>query len=373
MGSRIGKSAGRSNLRVNRPPSFSRGKMAGELCHLRVHQVKWMRRLAHKALQRVDFAHGASTGAGLLFVLLCLLVLTACGLTSQQRVLYESAGIQVGIISDLSTDEHGSPPVRNRHPADLTPREFRSLLGSLEVSGWSGMVMGVFSTPLPRPVFTEAEMILLADPLVAAFHQATPHERVFFSIQNPNTPYETDRTSGSIFFRDDYLHVILTDHYAFLKADTGGDETRDPRDTKGMKLWVVGPAQASTVPHEKEPHWNAYESIHISLKPVEVLTAWRAPSAATDSSPRQVAVPAAGQPAVKADTMVPNATESVNDLRLQIRELTNANLDLRAQLKEQLDTMEKLKGELEQLRNAIKTGNSNPPSGRKPSAKRPTP
>jgi hypothetical protein len=332
-----------------------------------------MRRTVHKSLQPVDFAHDGSTGAGLLFVLSCLLVLTGCGLTSQQRILYDSSGIQVGIVTDLSTDEHASPPVRNRHPADLTPREIRLFLGSLEVSGWSGMVMGVFSTPLPRPVFTEAELVLLAEPLAAAFHQATPHERVFFSIQNPNTSYETDRTSGSLFFRDDYLHVILTDHYAFLKADTGGDETRDPRDTKGMKLWVVGPAQASTVPHEKEPHWNAFEIVHISLKPAEVLAAQNVPQTAIDSPRRQAIVPATGQPAVKADTSRTSVAESVNDLRLQIRELTSANLDLRSQLKEQSDAMEKLKAELERLRNEIKTGNSNPPSGRKPSPKQPAP
>ena len=340
-----------------------------------------MRRPAQKSLscavsclkKRVDLAHSGSTGAGLLFGLSCLLVLTACGATSQQRVLYESAGIQVGIMTDLSTNEHASPPVKNRHPSDFTTQEIRSLVGSLEVSGWSGAITGLFTDALPRPVFTEAEIVLLAEPLAAAFHQATPRERVFFAIQNPNASYDTDRTSGSLFFRDDYLHVILIDHYAFLKADPGGGETRDPRDTKNMKLWVVRPAQVATVSDEKEPHWDAFEKVHISLKPAEVLAALRVPPTAPSSSRRQIAVPAAGQPAVKADTSVPNVTESVNDLRLQIRELTSANLDLRSQLKQQSDTMEKLKAELEQLRNEIKTGNSKPPSERRPSHNQPTP
>ncbi len=326
---------------------------------------------AQTSFKRVDFACGGTTGVGLLFGLSCLLTLVACGLTTQQRILYESSGIQVGLITDLSVDDHASPPVRNRHPAEFTPREIRSLLGSLEVSGWSGMIMGAFNTPLPRPVFTEAETVLLAEPLAAAFHQATPRDRVFFSIQNLNAPYETDRTSGSLFLRDEYMHFILTDHYAFLKADTGGDETRDPRDTKGMKLWVVGPAQAVTVPHEKEPNWNAFESVHISLKPVEVLAAQKVPLAATGSSHRHVAVPAASQPALKAETSPPNGIESVTDLRLQIRELTSANLDLRSQLKEQAGTIEKLRAELEQLRKEIQTGNSKPE--RMPSRKQTTP
>jgi len=318
-------------------------------------------------------AHSGRTAVGFLFGLSCLLLLTGCGLTSQQRVLYQASGIQVGIMTDLSTNENPSSPVRNRHPADVTPQDIRSLLGSLEVSGWSGTIVGLFSTPLPRPVFTEAELVAMAEPLAAAFHEATPRERVFFAIQNPTAPYETDRTSVSLFFRDDYLHVVLTDHYAFLQADPGGGEKRDPRDTKGMKLWVVGPTQAASVPIEKEPHWNAFEKVHISLKPVEVLAGQRVPHAATGSSRPQVALPAAGQPALKADTAATIATESVNDLRMQIRELTSANLDLRSQLKEQFGMIEKIKAEFESLRNEKKTGNSKPSSEPSPSRKQTTP
>jgi hypothetical protein len=311
--------------------------------------------------------------AGLLLGLSCLFLLTGCGATSQQRILYQTSGIQVGIITDLSTNEHDRPPVGNRHPADLTPKEIRSLVGLLEVSGWSGTLVGLFSAPQPKPLFTEAELVSLAEPLAAAFHAATPRERVFFAIQNPDAPYDTDRTSGSLFFRDDYLHVVLTDHYAFLQADPGGGEKRDPRDTKGMKLWVVGSARAASVPDEKEPGWNAFEKIHISLKPVEILAGQSLPQAVTDSSRPQVALPAAGQPALKGDTAATSATESVNDLRLQLRELTNANLDLRAQLKEQSGTIEKLKAEFERLRKEKKPGTSKPSSEPKPSRKQTTP
>ena len=313
------------------------------------------------------------TVAGLLFSLSCLLVLTACGATSHQRVLYQAAGIQVGVMTDLSTNDTASSPVRNRHPADLTPKDIRSLIGSLEVSGWSGTIIGLFSTPQPRPVFTEAERTELAEPLAAAFHQATPRERVFFSIQNPDAPYETDRTSGSLFFRDNHLHLVLTDHYAFLQADPGGGEKRDPRDTKGMKLWVIGSARAATVPDEKEPHWTAFEKVHISLTPVEVLGGQKVPQAAAVSSHPKVTLPADGQPEMKADTAVTNVTESVTDLRLQLRELTNTNLDLHSQLKEQSSAIEKLKAEFEGLRNEKKPGTSKPSSGPKPSRKQATP
>ncbi len=270
-------------------------------------------------------------------------------------------------MADLSTDEGASPPVKNRHPAEVTPRDIRSLIGSLEVSGWSGMVIGLFSNPQPKPLFTEAEILLLAEPLAAAFKQATPRERVFFSIQNPNATYDTDRTSGSLFFRDDYLHVILTDHYSFLKADPGGGEKRDLRDTKGMKLWVVGRAWAATLPEDKTPHWTAFEKVHISLKPRELLADQQAPQMATDSIRSQVALPVAGQTAAKAETPRQNSTEHVEDLHLQIRELTNANQDLRGQLKEQSGMIEKLKTELEQLRSEMPTQTQKPVPKQKPS------
>jgi hypothetical protein len=304
--------------------------------------------------------------------LFCLLGLTACGITSQQRFIYQASGIQVGLITDVSTNEQATPPIRNRHPAALTPKQIRSLIGSLEVSGWSGTITGLLSPPRPRPVFTEAELAELAEPLAAAFREASPGERVFFVLQNPTEPYETDRTSGNLFFRDDYVHVVLTDHYVFLQADPGGGEKRDPRDTKGMTLSIVGPAKAAEVPDQKQPRWNAFEKVHISLKPVEVLAGKSVPQAADGSSNPRVTLPAAGHPASQSDTAPTNSTESMNDLRLQIRELTNANMDLRAQQKEQSDMIEKLSAEFEKLRNQRNLGGSKPSSGAKPSRKQTT-
>src|SRR4051812_37136605 len=110
-------------------------------------------------------SHHGSTIASVLFGLLSLLMLEACGTTVQQRLLYQTPGIHVGITTDLSTDEHAAPPIRNRHPAHVTPQEIRSLLGSLEVSGWSGTIVGLFITPRPMPVFTWAELAELAEPL----------------------------------------------------------------------------------------------------------------------------------------------------------------------------------------------------------------
>jgi hypothetical protein len=309
--------------------------------------------------------HG-HTAARLLFALWSLVLLAACGATNQQSLLYQASGIQVGLMSDGSTNEHAEPAVKNSHPADLTPQNIRALLSSLEVSGWSGTLIGLFSPPQPRPLFTWSELAELAEPLAAAFRIATPGERVFFSIQNLAVPYERDRTSGSLFFRDDYLHVVLTDHVAFLQADPGGGEEKDPRDTKGMKLWVVAPGQAATLPEEKEPQWNAFERIHISLRPAEVLAGQR--TSHTDNSSFRSRF-TAGQPALKDDSPATHGTESLNDLHLRIRELTNANVNLRSQLKEQSDTIEKLQHEFEEFRNDKRSGTPKPPSAGTPSRK----
>ena len=140
-----------------------------------------------------------------------------------------------------------------------------------------------------------------------------------------------------------------------------------------MKLGVVGPARAATVPEEKEPHWNAFEKVHISLKPVQVLVGQRVLQAATGSSQPQATLSATGQSTMKADPAATNVTESLNDLRVQIRELTNANLDLRAQLKEQSDTIEKLTAEFERRRNEKNPGISKPSPAPKSSGKQTAP
>lgn len=139
---------------------------------------------------------GVATGA--LLGLYCLLALTACVELSHQRLLYDASGIQVGIVTDLSVDMDAAPPVINRHPVNYTPQEIRSIIGSLQVSGWSGMFLDGFQTPQPKPVFTEAELTALAEPLAAAFREATVRERVFFILRNPIVRYETDQTAGSL-------------------------------------------------------------------------------------------------------------------------------------------------------------------------------
>ena len=280
-------------------------------------------------------------------MLLTIEALSACGiLATTDRLVYDQQGIQIGIEADptISRSDH---PVANNHPAEVTVNDLESVLRVIEVSGWSGTLVGMLDSPRPVPLFTTKELSTISGPLVAAFRSAKPTERVFFSLPKPEVSYSEDRTAGSLFFRGRYLHVIVTDHSSLIQADTGGGDVRDIRDTKGMKLWVAGPIQAAMVPDLEEPRWAPFETVHVSLNVKEVLARQaktphvrlsREEAAAQSSAPTS-SVTKSGQPNV-----------SPEDLQLQIRELTSSNLELRSRLEEQNKRMQALTDQLEQLR-----------------------
>lgn len=316
-----------------------------------------------------------SSVAQMLACAVLLIPLAACVGPLREHVLYEHGDMKIGLQTDLSA-QRTSPPTTNSHPYEISAQDMRTLLGSVEVSGWSGIVLGLFQDPSPFPVFTTAELDVIAAPIAHAFQQAGPKERVFFLIPGPQAPYPSEKatTAGALFFRDQYLHMVLTDHYAFTPADPGGGEERDPRDTKGMKLWVAAPARAATVPKEKQPEWSGFEKVHISLIPKEVLAARQVPSTVVrtpKASAPSNSLPPIPAPANTVGTDEGKDRES-NELRLQIRELTNANLDLRDLLKEQRTEIETLRQELDRLRKEMKPRSSQKPSNRtSPASKTP--
>lgn len=271
---------------------------------------------------------------------LVILGLAACAGMGHARTVYDEGGIQIGIQRDAST-KTTSPPTANNHPARMAPEEIRKLLGMLRVSGYSGIVAGLVVAPTPIPVFTEEELGRIAAPLAAALRQAGPEERIWFSLPNSRAPYERDRTSGTLFLRGPYLHLTLSDHAAFTRADTGGGEDdRDFRDTKGLKLFVSSPGRVAAPPPKDTPHWDAFEKAHVSVNVQDALTA-RALPAPLPPAPTK---PAQERPPD------PSARDSGEDLRVQLRELTNANLDLRDKLKQQAEAIESLKDELARLK-----------------------
>lgn len=289
-------------------------------------------------------------------------VMSSCSLFSPaERIVYDQQGIRIGLEPD-PTLSRSAPLTLNRHPAELSVTELEALLRVIQVSGWSGTLVGILSTPQPIPLFTPKELAMVSGKLVAAFRQATPTERIFFSLPKPDVAYSEDRTVGALFMRGRYLHVVVQDHAAFIQADTGGGELKDLRDTKGMKLSVAGPAQAAMVPDLEEPQWAPFETVHLSLNIKDVLAHLTVPLPARTIRSGAELPPAALQ-------KTGSAAAPSDELQLQIRELTSSNLELRSRLDDQKKKMEELNTQMERLRLELDQTKSK----KQPSRTRPTP
>ncbi len=288
-------------------------------------------------------------------------MLPACQLLGHERVLYERQGVQIGLQADPSISRASQPTV-NTHPIDLTAQDIVSLLGTVRVSGWSGTVVGWFDAPHAIPLFDDTDLHRIAQPIAEAFKQAAPEQRVFFSIPNPRSAYG-DTTAGALFIRGTYLHVIVTDHKAFARADTAGGDEKDIRDTKGMRLSLASSSRMTSITKGDEPAWAPFESVHLSMNRHEVLAqgslhAGEGRAAATS--------PQAATPTQAAMAPTNKAVEPAQELRLQIRELTQSNQDLRNRLTQQSQQLQDLKEELARLRRDSEGPRAKKPAIRKP-------
>lgn len=290
------------------------------------------------------------------------LTLPACQLLGHERVLYERQGVQIGLQSDPSLPRASRATV-NTHPIDLTAQEVASLLSAVRVSGWSGTVVGWFDSPHAIPLFEEADLQRLAQPIADAFKQAASDQRVFFAIPNPRSAYG-DTTAGALFVRGAYLHVIVTDHKAFARADTAGGDEKDIRDTKGMRLSLAVPSRMAPLAKEEEPAWAPFESVHLSLNRKELLAQGNPPSGRERAA---ASLPQAATFTQTAPVAADKAAEPAQELRLQIRELTQSNQDLRDRLTQQSQQLQDLKEELTRLRRDSEGTRGRKPAVRKPS------
>jgi len=298
---------------------------------------------------------------GVFALMLVMVPPAGCGLFADQRILFDRQDTRIGVEKD-PTVSRPDPPAYNNHPAELTPEALHALLHPVQVSGYSGTLVGMLETPRPVPLFTPKQLATIAGPLAVAFHEAKPTERVFFSLPKPDVIYSEDRTEGALFLRGRYLHIVVTDHSAFIRTDTGGGAPEYPqRDTKSLKLWIAGQAQAATVPDAEEPRWTLFEPVHISLNVKDVLALERLSGVrAGNDRPMPASPPAAPLQQRAAPPASPD------DLQLQIRELTKSNLDLRERLEAQTKRMQTLTEEMERLRLDLEKAKPSKPS-RKPS------
>ncbi|MDF0645860.1 MAG: hypothetical protein P0111_17670 [Nitrospira sp.] len=275
-------------------------------------------------------------------IVACLVVtvagMSACAALTGERTTYNQGGAKVGLERDPSI-ARAKTEVHNAHPANLAAAEVRTLLGAVEVSGWTGTIVGIFENPRPVPLLPDEQLDAYSGPLSDALRQAGAAERVTFSFPKPGVKYSDNRTIGSLFVRDKYLHVVLTDHASLTRADTGGDDLKDPRDTKGMKLWVASPARAAVVPDAEEPKWAPFETVHVSLDMKEAIALRSAKPPVQIGRESAMPTPAGG-----------DGGPSRQDLQNQVRELTNSNLELRGRLDDQANQMKALTEEMNRLR-----------------------
>ena len=291
----------------------------------------------------------------------CALLLAGCQLFDNQRFIFNERGMRVGIETDPSV-HRASPPILNEHPGHLTPQEIQTLLGAVRVSGWSGTVVGWFDQPRPIALFDEADLQAIAKPIAAAVQQALPTQRIVFSLSNPKSAYG-DATTGALFLRHATLHLVVTDHKAFPRADTAGGDEKDLRDTKGMTLSLPRPYQAAVLRHADEPDWAPFERVHLSMPVKEMLAQAHRSVNGMGAPAENTQAQLKSQPAV-----VTESAAASQELRLQIRELTQSNLDLRDRLNQQTEQLQELKEELTKLRRESEGTKSKRPPSRKPVA-----
>jgi hypothetical protein len=279
--------------------------------------------------------------------------MASCAGFSSERLVYNQADARIGIQTD-PTIARSHQPVSNAHPASVTTEEMRALLGAVQISGWSGTIAGIFEAPRFIPFLTDEQLKSFSGPLSNALGQAEPSERVMFSFPKPGVAYSEDRTSGALFFRGRYLHLVVTDHYSVIQTDNAGEDLRDIRDTKGLKLSIARPAVEAIVPDVDEPRWAPFETVHISMNVKEVL-------ASRSEAPSFRMSGGVG----KAPPVPGDMGTSRQDLQNQIRELTNSNLELRERLDDQKNQMKGLTEEMNRLRHELDQVKPAKPSPRK--------
>lgn len=289
------------------------------------------------------------------------LLLSGCHLLGNERVVFNERGLRVGIETDPSVNR-ASPPALNEHPGRLTPQDIQILLGPIRVSGWSGTVVGWFDQPRPIPLFDDADLQAVARPIADALQEALPSQRVVFYLSNPKSAYG-DATSGALFLRHQALHLVVTDHKAFSRADTAGGDEKDLRDTKGMTLSLVRPYQAAGLRPAEEPDWAPFERVHLSVNVKALLTQAQQSVPGITATGQTRPVPPTPQPAT-----VTEPSEVSQDLRPQIRELTQSNLDLRDRLNRQTEQLQQLQEELTKLRRDSESSRLKKSPARKPVA-----
>lgn len=105
------------------------------------------------------------------------------------------------------------PQTLNAHPATLSRRQMIEALRGLRVREHrSGPVRWVWGLADQEPAFREEEIELLAPRLLEGLALAVPQELVTFYVSHPVNATKREVTSGGVYVKEGYLHVIMSNH-----------------------------------------------------------------------------------------------------------------------------------------------------------------
>jgi hypothetical protein len=202
---------------------------------------------------------------------------------ADEKIVWQAPGQFVKIVEQdrIRKDRR---PAKNSHPSDLTASQIATVLASLKVASAGKTV----------PIFTQAEVTLLAEKLADAFDDALPTQDVVFSIaggQDGAAGHPT--TAGRMFVQGARLQIIFGDVQQSAAGDPGNTShhvephragKRKERIDKELVI-ADGPGVSYFSASDRErTDW-------ILVDVPAVIAAWRGPAILPAAAPVPVAAP----------------------------------------------------------------------------------
>ncbi len=159
----------------------------------------------------------------------------------KREMVYSQA--PVAVYTERRLEKGQIVPQSFAHPQELKPDHLRAVFGSMKFSR-----TGRFQGPAAEPIFTEAEVEALVDPLNRALAKLGPDERARFLVAR--TAWRPlflgpKGTSGVVFFTQAGQMDLAFD----MLQDTLADEAGDPE----RASFGIDPVQYTGKHHEIEP------------------------------------------------------------------------------------------------------------------------
>lgn len=265
---------------------------------------------------------------------ICLVsALASCALANLPgRVLYQKGRTTVGLEMDPSA---GGPNIQgwNTHPAAITSEDLAVILQEMRIRSELGLVGSLLSLAVPAErVFTEEEVSLLAPVIANGLTQASPVERIGFTVWCTQRGRCSAPLSGHVAVRDSFLRFGLNEH-----PTVGWQDPEDPSAPKLFELEFVKERFVRPVSVEERKATR-------KTRPLLQIEYRRYLSELQATPPRQAKDASASSDVPVRDSVVAGAA-LVQKLQRRVKELADSNQELRSRVTA-------LQQELEQVRSA---------------------